>query len=89
MKHIKLGQLLKEEIFNLTEDEETGLLVIPSTSNDKSKIQKWLKKSGYHAEWNREGYFFFPEEDDSYDNLERALTKEFTKINADVTFEGI
>jgi hypothetical protein len=39
-------------------------------------MQKALDKSGLYGEWNaREGYFFFPEETENYDNLELELQK--------------
>jgi len=71
--------------------QELGLYVTGSTSNDNTKIGKWLDKSIFHAEWNaRDGYWLFPADDESeYDELEKELDKEFAKHGINARFEGI
>lgn len=86
----QLKEIIRDELSNLKERNETGLYVTPSTDRDKQKIENWLKTSQYHAEWNRrDGYFIFPEKPNAYDRLERELDKIFTKLGVDVQFEGI
>jgi hypothetical protein len=71
--------------------QELGLYVTGRTSNDNTKIGKWLAMSDFHAEWNaRDGYWLFPADDESeYDELEKELDKAFAKNNIDARFEGI
>lgn len=70
--------------------KETGLMVIGRTNSDNNKIGKVIDDEGFHAEWNaREGYWLFPEEEDSYDDLEMELDKLFSKKGIDARFEGI
>ena len=48
--------------------EDSGLNVIPKDQIHANKLQDALEDSGLYSEWNpREGYFFFPEEEDGYD----------------------
>lgn len=69
---------------------ETGLIVQGVTDEDNSKIGKWLKGvTDYHAEWNREGYWFFEEKESSYDELELALDENFYSLNIDARYEGV
>ncbi len=85
MKHIQTFESFLNE-----GNEEKGLMVIGRTTLDNNKIQKWLDKSDYHAEFNaREGYWLFPEEEDTYDALEAELEKEFSKAGINARFEGI
>jgi hypothetical protein len=70
--------------------KESGLMVFGRTTADNNKIQSWLKTSEFTAEWYaREGYWLFPEDKDSYDELEIALDKAFNKAGIDARFEGI
>ena len=84
-----LRKLVREEIKRLGEGKESGLMVYPSTPRDKAKIQNWLDSSDYYGEWEREGYFLFPEERISYSSLEDELGREFLKHKINVRFEGV
>jgi hypothetical protein len=64
-------------------------MVIGRTPIDNNKIGEWVQKSGYHAEWNPEGYWLFPEEEYNYDNLEMEISKEFDLEGINARFEGI
>lgn len=68
-----------------------GLMVFGKTQLDNNKIQKIiLDEEGYHAEFNvRDGYFFFEEQEDMYDDLERTLDELFAKYDINARFEGI
>ena len=70
--------------------EETGLMVIPRTSQDANKIYAYLDDSNWTADWNSaEGYFLFPEEEDMYDSLEAEIEEFLVDIGADARIEGI
>lgn len=87
---IQLKQIIREEIQSLTEKRnEHGLMVYPSTRQDQVKIQKWLDSSDYYAEWNRGGYFLFPEKKSAYNSLEDELGKQFGKRRINARFEGV
>lgn len=67
-----------------------GLNVYPRTDEDNRKLSEWLPNSKYHAEWNRvEGFWFFPEKEESQDDLEMELEKEFLKLDINVQYEGV
>ena len=69
---------------------KSGLQVIGMTREDNTKIGKMIEEQGLHAEFNaREGYWFFPEEEDLYDSLESELENQFEDYNIDARFEGI
>jgi hypothetical protein len=85
----QLKEIIREEIQKLNERSDYGLMVYPSTQQDKSKIQKWLDVSDYYAEWDREGYFLFPEKRSSYNSLEDELGREFLKRKINARFEGV
>lgn len=69
---------------------ETGLTFTPRSSMDATKFRNALDDSDFHYEWNaREGYFFFPEEEDTYDALESELQSIVDMNNVNGYFEGI
>ena len=92
MKHIQTFEgFLGEETRNLLDSQksvraleerkETGLTFITRGPSDATKMRDALDDSGLHYEWNaREGYFFFPEEEDNYDELELEIQKIADKI---------
>lgn len=72
------------------ETEQSGLIVVGKTQLDNNAIADMLDNGGFHGEWNpREGYWFFPEGEETYDSLEAALEKEFNSRGIDARFEGI
>jgi hypothetical protein len=85
----QLKEIIREEIKNVSEAKETGLMVYPSTRQDQVKLEKWLDSSDYYAEWNRGGYFLFPEKRSAYNSLEDELGKEFGKRRINARFEGV
>lgn len=75
---------------NEVEEDETGLMVSGQNSIDNNKIGQAIDDLGFHAEWNREGFWFLEEEQDMYDALEYILTKEFDKQKLqNYTIEGV
>lgn len=74
----------------INESKETGLIVVGRTPVDNSKIGEMIEDQELYAEWNaREGYWFFPEEIDLYDSLEKDLEKHFSDYGINARFEGI
>lgn len=85
MQHIKTFEGFLNE-----RKRETGLIVTGRTPIDNDKIGKWLKTSDLHGEWDpREGYWVFPEEEETYDALEIELEKEFTRAGIKARIEGM
>ena len=69
---------------------ESGIMVFGRTPIDNNAIGEFIEEEDYYyAEWNREGFWFFPEQEDSYNDLEKALDREFAKRGIDARFEGI
>jgi hypothetical protein len=86
----ELKEIIREEIKKMNEDRpENGLMVYPSTRQDKAKIEKWLDSSDYYAEWDNKGYFWFPEKKVLYNQLENELGKIFNKLKINVRFDGV
>ena len=61
--------------------ESDGLWVHTDNNKDRYKIEAFIDKTKYHGEWDESaGAFWFPESAESYDELEKVLTKEFNKL---------
>ena len=70
--------------------EDSGLNVIPKDQIHANKLQDALEDSGLYGEWNpREGYFFFPEEEDGYDYLEEKIQELMDDYNIQGYIEGV
>jgi hypothetical protein len=69
--------------------EETGLMIKGRTRSDNNEISDVIDDLDLYAEWNREGFWFFPEDEDAFDDLEEILQDEFAKRNIDATIEGV
>ena len=81
---IKWQQYLKES------HTEQGLMVTGRTQLDNNKIGDLLDGLGLHAEWSVQyGHWFFPEDAESYDDLEKLLEAEFGQHGIAARFEGI
>jgi hypothetical protein len=69
--------------------EGTGLIVIGRTQLDNNGITDMLDETDYYGIWNsREGYWFFPEDEETLDSLEIELSREFDRRGIDARFEG-
>lgn len=69
---------------------EQGLMVTGRTQLDNNKIGDLLDGLGLHAEWSAQhGHWFFPEDEESYANLEDLLDSEFAQHGINARFEGI
>ena len=100
MKKSEFRKLIREEVRTvlnekrrvrtLKERKETGLTFTTRGPVDATKMRDALDDSDLHYEWNaREGYFFFPEEEDNYDELELEIQKIADKIRVNGHIEGI
>lgn len=74
--------------------EDSGLNVIPKNEIHFNKLKDALRDSSLYAEENeatsgREGYFFFPEEEDGYDQLEMDIQDLMDENNIQGYIEGV
>ena len=74
--------------------EDSGLNVIPKNEIHFNKLKDALRDSSLYAEENeaisgREGYFFFPEEEDGYDQLEMEIQELMDDYNIQGYIEGV
>jgi hypothetical protein len=74
----------------LAEADERGLMVFGRTTLDNNAIADMIDNYHFQAEWNaREGYWLFPEDESTYDELELELEREFNERGINARFEGI
>ena len=90
-KYLAEGRLHKEGFYSTPSDmDETGLNVRPKDQIHANMLKSALENSGLYAEWNaREGYFFFPEEQDLYDQLEMEIQDLMDENNIQGYIEGV
>lgn len=70
--------------------ERSGLMIKDATPEDHEKIREFVDEDDvYHAEEIDVDLWFFPEEEEHYDELENWLDSEFNKRGIDASFEGI
>ena len=85
----KLKKLVKESLSAPSDFDGTGLIVVGRTQIDNNLIDDMLDETGFDAVWNtREGYYFFPESEETIDSLEMELEKEFEQRDINARFEG-
>jgi hypothetical protein len=69
---------------------ETGLQVTPRTKEDARVMTEAIAHSDYYTEYNSEfGFYFFPEEEENYDELEAQIDNLFAGLNINYRIEGI
>lgn len=72
------------------DNRKSGLMVFGITQLDRDQIGDFVHDSDYYAEYNSEfKSWFFPEDEENYDQLEWELNDEFNKLGIDARFEGI
>jgi len=83
--------IMNEGFYSSPSDlDETGLNVRPKNQIHANMLKDALENSGLYAEWNaREGYFFFPEEQDLYDQLEEEIQMLMDENNIQGYIEGV
>lgn len=84
-------ETLTEKVTGVSEDlGETGLMVIGRTPIDNTDIGQALESSDLYATWNpREGYWFFPEDEENYDELELEIQNLLDQNNINARIGGI
>jgi hypothetical protein len=93
LQESKLRSLLKsmiQETLNKPSDfDGTGLIVVGKSQIDNNAIVDMLDETDFYGVWNsREGYWFFPEDEETLDSLEYYLDEEFSKRGINARFEG-
>jgi hypothetical protein len=93
LQESKLRSLLKsmiQETLNKPSDfDGTGLIVVGKSQIDNNAIADMLDETDFYGVWNsREGYWFFPEDEETLDSLEYYLDEEFSKRGINARFEG-
>ena len=69
---------------------ETGLQVTPKTREDARFINEAIANSDFYTEYNSEfGFYFFPEEEENYDELEAQIDNLFDVLNVNYRIEGV
>ena len=69
---------------------KTGLTIVGKTPLDNNKIGEILDELEIHGEWNpREGYWFLPEEEENYDDLELEIVPTLDREGVSYRLEGI
>ena len=97
---MKLSEKLKKQISShpktslLKEDHnegnESGLMVIPRDQISANELSDLFDEDRIYYEWDvREGYFFLPEEEDMYDELELQIQNILDNNNINARIEGI
>ena len=67
---------------------KTGLRVTPRTREDARVMNEAIANSDFYTEYNSVyGFYFFPEEEENYDELEAQIHNLFGGLNADYTIE--
>jgi len=70
--------------------ENTGLQLYPRTREDSQVINEAIENSDFYAEYNSQyGLYFFPEEEENYDELEQQLDELLSQLNVNYRIEGI
>jgi hypothetical protein len=80
---------VKESYDSNNDFDGTGLIVVGSTQLDNNAIGDMLEETDFYGIWNtREGYWFFPEAEETLDILEKELEQEFIQRGISARFEG-
>lgn len=75
---------------NISTIMKTGLLLVPRSQSDANEISKMLEETLLYAEWDvRNGHFYFPEKEDTYDELEKEIVEALNPLDLRYRIEGI
>lgn len=95
MKLTEFRKLIREEVRRVVKESSrddfdgTGLIVQGRTQIDNNEISDFVDASDYHGVWNaKEGYWFFPEDEETLDDLEMELSREFDNRGINYRIEG-
>lgn len=89
--HEKLKKFFVGGVFNEGfEADRSGLYVIGRTQQDNYRIGQMSDEMALNGEWNaREGYWFFEEQEELYDALEKIIQRGLDEYNIDARIEGV
>jgi hypothetical protein len=88
-KGYNMEESLDEYKSTLGDFDGSGLIVVGSTQLDNNAIGDMLEETDFYGIWNtREGYWFFPEAEETLDILEKELEQEFIQRGISARFEG-
>ena len=69
---------------------EKGLQVTPATREDARIINEAIANSEFYSEYNSEyGFYFFPENEENYDELEAQIDNLFDELSVNYRIEGV
>ncbi len=69
---------------------ETGLQLTPRTTTDARVINEAIANSNFYTEYNSTfGFYFFPEEEENYDDLESQIDNLLADLNVNYRIEGV
>ena len=84
-----IHNIIKEELDGTSDFDGVGLIVVGKSQIDNNAIADMLDETDFYGVWNsREGYWFFPEDEETLDSLERYLDEEFSKRGINARFES-
>ena len=67
--------------------KQFGLMVF---TNETCEFDEWLDSGDFYAEYNFEfGFYFFPEEVETYDDLEVAIAQSLDDLGIHYRIEGV
>lgn len=85
-KHIQRFENFNTKHTNM----ETGLQLTPSAKEDTRAIDKTIENSEFHVEYDSEfGFYFFPEEEENYDELEINIDNLLSGLDVNYRIEGV
>lgn len=62
----------------------------PATKEDARVINEVIANSDFYTEYDSEfGFYFFPEEEENYDELEAQIDTLFGDLNVNYRIEGV
>ena len=69
---------------------ETGIQLTPRTTTDARVINEAIANSNFYTEYNSTlGFYFFPEEEENYDDLESQIDNLLADLNVNYRIEGV
>ena len=69
---------------------ETGLQLTPKTREDARVINEAIANSDFYTEYDSEfGFYFLPEKEENYDELEAQIDNLFDGLNVNYRIEGV
>jgi len=87
------GQIIfnpKTKLLKENNGGDSGLMVIPRDQIEANELSDLFEEEGLYAEWDvRNGYFFLPEEEEMYDELEIQIQTILDDNDLNARIEGV